>query len=54
MKTVIVPIVLGALGTVPARLSKSLEILETEDIIGRLKTAVLISNTTTLRRVFNF
>ena len=36
VKIVIVPIVLGALGTVPAKLSKSLEKLEIDDIIGIL------------------
>ena len=34
VKTVIVPIVLGALGTVPAKLSKSLEKLEIDDVTG--------------------
>ena len=50
---VIVPIVLGALGTVPAKLSKSLEKLEIEDVIGSLQTAVLISTTTVLRKVLD-
>ena len=53
VKAVIVPIVLGALGTVPAKLSKSLEKLEIEDVIGSLQTAVLISTTTVLRKVLN-
>ena len=53
VKTVIVPIVLGALGTVQAELSKSFENLEIDDVIGRLQTAVLISTTATLRRVLN-
>ena len=48
--TVIVLIVLGDLGTVPAKLSESLEKLEIEDIIGSLQTAVLISTTAILRR----
>ena len=43
--TVIVPIVLGVLGTVSTKLLESLEKEEIEDIIGRLKTAVLISTT---------
>ena len=42
VKTVIVPIVLGASGTVPAKLSELLEKLEIEDIIGSLQTAILI------------
>ena len=49
VKTVIVPIVLGALGTVPAKLSKSLEKLEVDDVIGSLQTAVLISTTAILK-----
>ena len=36
VKTVIVPIVLGALGTVLAKRSESLKKLEIEDIIGSL------------------
>ena len=53
MKTVIVPIILGALGTDPAKLSESLEKLEIEDVIGSLQTAVLISTAAILRRVLN-
>ena len=53
VKTVIVPIALGALGTVPAKLSESLEKLEKEDIIGRLQTAVLISARAVLRSASN-
>ena len=53
VKIVIVPIVLGALGTVPETLSKSLEKLEIDDIIGILETAVLTSTTAILRRVLN-
>ena len=53
VKTVIVPTVLGALGTVPAKLSESLKKLEIEGVIGSLQTAVLISTTTILRRVSN-
>ena len=48
MKTVIVPIVLGALGRLPAKLSESLEKLETEYIKSSLQTTVLISTTDTL------
>ena len=55
VKAVIVPIVLGALGTVPAKLSESLENLEIKDVIGSLQTAVLFdihySYTAILRRV---
>ena len=53
VKTVIVPIVLGALGTVPEKLSKSLKKLEIDDVIESLQTAVLISTTAILRRVLN-
>ena len=53
VKTLIVPIVLGALGTVPAKLSKSLQKLEIDDIIGSLQTAALVSTTAILRRVLN-
>ena len=50
VKTVIVQILFGDLGTVPAESSEKLEI---EDIIGSLQTAVLISATAILRRVLN-
>ena len=53
VKTVIVPIVLGALETVPTKLSESLEKLEIEDVIGSLQTAVLLSTAAILRRVLN-
>ena len=53
VKTVVVAIVLGALGTVPTKLSESLKKLEIEDITGSLHTAVLISITTILRRILN-
>ena len=53
VKTVIVPIVLGTLGTVPTKLSKSLKKLEIDDVIRSLQTAVLISTTALLRRVLN-
>ena len=49
VKTVIVPIVLGALGTA---LSESLKKLGIEDVIGSFETAVLIS-ITAIRRVLN-
>ena len=45
VKTVIVPIILGALGTA---LSESLKKLGIEDVIGSLETAVLISITAIL------
>ena len=52
-KTVILPIVLGALRTVSAKLSEMLKKLDIEDIIGSLQTVVLISSTAILRRVLN-
>ena len=52
-KTVILPIVLGALRTVSAKLSEMLKKLNIEDIIGSLQTVVLISSTAILRRVLN-
>ena len=41
VKAVILPIVVGALGTVPIKLSESLEKLEIKDVIESLQTAVL-------------
>ena len=52
VKTVIVPIFLGVLETVPAKLTKSLEKLEVDDLIGSLQTAVLISTTAILSEEF--
>ena len=49
VKTAITPIVLRALGTVPAKLSESLKKLEVEDVIGTLQTTVLLSTTAILR-----
>ena len=53
VKTVIVPIVLGALRIVPAKLSDLLGKFETEDVIGSLQATVLISTAAVLRRVLN-
>ena len=53
MKSVIMPISLGDLGTIPGNTLGSLEELEIENVIGNLQTVVLISNTATLRRVLN-
>ena len=53
VKTLIAPIVLEALRTVPAKLSESLEKLEIEYVIGTLQTAVLISNKAILIMVLN-
>ena len=53
VKTVIVAIVMGALGTVPAKVSESLKKLEIEDVTVSLQTAVLLSTTAILTRVLN-
>ena len=53
VKRMIVPILLGALKTVPTKLSESLEKLEIKDVIGSLQTAALLSTTAILRRVLN-
>ena len=53
VKKVVVPIALGALETVPGKLSEWLEKLVKEYIIGSLQTAVLISTTAILRRILN-
>ena len=53
VKTVIEPIVLRDLGTVLAKLSKLLEKLEIEDVIGSFQTAVLIFTTAIFRRVLS-
>ena len=53
VKIVTIPIVLETLGTFPAKLSKSLEKTEIDDLIRSLQTAVLISTTAILRRVLN-
>ena len=49
----IVAIVMGALGTVPAKVSESLKKLEIEDVTVSLQTAVLLSTTAILTRVLN-
>ena len=53
VKTVIAPIVLGELGTVPEKISESLEKLEIEDVIGSLQTATMTFTTAILVRVLN-
>ena len=53
VKTVIEAIVLRDLGTVLAKLSKLLEKLEIEDVIGSFQTAVLIFTTAIFRRVLS-
>lgn len=53
VKTEIVPVVIGALGTVPNRLEESLEKLGLPDIIASLQKSVLISTAAILRRVLS-
>ena len=53
VQTVIEPIVLRALGTVLAKLSKPLEKLEIEDVIGSFQTDVIIFTTAIFRRVLS-
>ena len=43
MKKVILPVLIGAFVTNPAKLSELLERLEIEDLVGCLKTVILIS-----------
>ena len=49
----IIPIILGALGTVPLKLQESLEKLPTDDIMGSLYEAAFICAAAILRRVLN-
>ena len=53
VKTQIIPIVLGALGTIPKRLEEYLEKLGVPDVIGSLQKSVLISTAAILRRVLS-
>ena len=53
VKTEIVPVVIGALGTVPNRLEESLEKLGIPDVISSLQKSVLISTAAILRRVLS-
>ena len=53
VKTEIVPIVLGALGTIPKRLEDSLGQLGLPDVIASLQKSVLISTAAILRRVLS-
>ena len=53
VRTKIVPIIMGALGTVPKTLEKSFEILEIPDVTSSLQTAALLGTAAILRRVLN-
>ena len=52
MKMKVVPIVIGALGTVPKALEKDLGELEIRGIIETIQTTVLLGSARILRRVW--
>ena len=51
MKVTIVPIVIGALGTITKRLSKGLEDLKIGERVETIQTTALLRTTRILRRV---
>ena len=53
VKTKVIPIVIGALGTVPKRLPKYLEDLGIADVIGCLQTTALLVTQRILRSVMS-
>ena len=53
VKTKVIPIVIGALGTVPKRLPKYLEDLGIADVIGCLQTTTLLGTQRILRSVLS-
>ena len=53
VKTKVIPIVIGALGTVPKRLPKYLEDLGIPDVIGCLQTTALLGTQRILRSVMS-
>ena len=53
VKTKVIPIVIGALGTVPKRLPKYLEVLGIPDVIGCLQTTALLGTQRILRSVMS-
>ena len=53
VKTKVIPIVIGALGTVPKRLPKYLEDLGIADVIGCLQTTALLGTQRILRSVMS-
>ena len=53
VKTKIVPIVIGALGTVPKNLKNSFEVLDIPDVTNSLQTAALLGTAAILRRVLS-
>ena len=53
VKTKIVPVIVGALGTIPKRLAKSFDQLGITDVTGSVQTAAVIGTAAILRRVLN-
>ena len=53
VETGILPVVIGALGTVPKRLIKSIELLGIDDIIANTQTTALLGTTGILCRAMN-
>ena len=53
VKTKIVPVIVGALGTIPKRLAKSFEELEIPDVTGSIQTTAIIGTAAIFRRVLN-
>ena len=51
MKAKIIPIVIGALGTIPKTLQKQLEQIESNIAINQMQTTVLLSTARILRKV---
>ena len=54
LKTSIVPIVIGALGTIPKSLEKHVSELNVEVIISQIQTTVLFYNARIIRKVLEF
>ena len=51
MKVMVIPIVIGALGTIPKRLVKGLEELEIKGHVEIIQTTALLRSARILRRV---
>ena len=51
MKVTLIPIVIGALGTVPKGLVQGLEVMEIRGRVGTMQTAALLRSARILRRV---
>ena len=53
VNTEIIPVVIGALGTVPKRLPRYLKALGIPDVIGSMQTTVLLGTTRILKNVLS-